>query len=103
MAIEKAKQVNANLVMATDPDADRVGIAVLNDKNEFVLLNGNQTATILLYYLLKKWKENGKLTGKEFTVKTIVTSEILKDISVKAGVNISIPLPVLNTSPRLSD
>ena len=69
MAIEKAKQVNANLVLATDPDADRVGIAVLNDKNEFVLLNGNQTATILLYYLLKKWKENGKLTGKEFTVK----------------------------------
>ncbi len=86
MAIEKAKLVNASLVMATDPDADRVGIAVLNDKNEFVLLNGNQTATILLYYLLKKWKENGKLTGKEFTIKTIVTSEILKDISVKAGV-----------------
>jgi len=86
MAIEKAKLVNASLVMATDPDADRVGIAVLNDKNEFVLLNGNQTATILLYYLLNKWKENGKLTGKEFTIKTIVTSEILKDISVKAGV-----------------
>jgi phosphoglucomutase len=86
MAIEKAKQVNANLVLASDPDADRVGVAVLNDKNEFVLLNGNQTATILLYYLLKKWHENGKLTGKEFTIKTIVTSEILKDISVKAGV-----------------
>ncbi len=86
LAIEKAKEVNAVLVMATDPDADRVGIAVRNDKNEFVLLNGNQTATLLLYYLLKKWKENGKLTGKEFTVKTIVTSEILRDISVKAGV-----------------
>jgi phosphoglucomutase len=86
MAIEKAKEVKANLVMATDPDADRVGIAVLNDKNEFVLLNGNQTATILLYYLLKKWKENGKLSGKEFTVKTIVTSEILRDISVGEGV-----------------
>lgn len=86
MAIEKAKQVNANLVLATDPDADRVGVAVLNDKNEFILLNGNQTATILLYYLLTQWKAKGKLTGKEFTIKTVVTSEILRDISVKAGV-----------------
>ncbi len=86
MAILKAKEVNANLVMATDPDSDRVGIAVHNDKNEFVLLNGNQTATLLLYYLLKKWKENGKLTGKEYIVKTIVTSEILKDMAVKSGV-----------------
>jgi len=86
MAIEKAKEVNANLVMASDPDGDRVGIAVRNDKNEFVLLNGNQTATILIYYLLKKWKENGKITGKEYIIKTIVTSEILKDIAVKNGV-----------------
>ena len=86
MAILKAKEVNANLVMATDPDSDRVGIAVLDDKNEFVLLNGNQTATLLLYYLLKRWEENGKLTGNEYIVKTIVTSEILKDMAVKAGV-----------------
>jgi len=86
MAIKKAEEVNANIVMATDPDADRVGIAVRNDKNEFVLLNGNQTATLLIYYLLKKWKENGKLTGNEYIVKTIVTSEILKDMAVKADV-----------------
>ncbi|MBL7105928.1 MAG: phospho-sugar mutase [Bacteroidales bacterium] len=86
MAIEKAKEVNASLVMASDPDGDRVGLAVRNDKNEFVLLNGNQTATILIYYLLKKWKENGKITGKEYIIKTIVTSEILKDIAVKNGV-----------------
>lgn len=86
MAIEKAKEVNANLVMATDPDSDRVGIAVRNDKNEFVLLNGNQTATLLIYYLLKKWKEKGKLTGNEYIVKTIVTSEILKDMAVKSDV-----------------
>ena len=86
MAIEKAKKVGANLVMATDPDADRVGIAVLNDKNEFVLLNGNQTATLLIYYLLTKWKESGKIKGNEYIVKTIVTSEILKDIAVKNGV-----------------
>ncbi len=86
MAIEKAKSVGANLVMATDPDADRVGIAVLDDKGEFVLLNGNQTATLLLYYLLLKWKESGKITGKEYIVKTVVTSEILKDMAVANGV-----------------
>ena len=86
MAIEKAKKVGANLVMATDPDADRVGIAVLNDRNEFVLLNGNQTATLLIYYLLTKWKESGKIKGNEYIVKTIVTSEILKDIAIKNGV-----------------
>ncbi len=86
MAMKKAKEVNANLVMATDPDSDRVGIAVKNEKNEFVLLNGNQTATLLIYYLLKKWKENGKLTGNEYIVKTIVTSEILKDMAIKSDV-----------------
>jgi phosphoglucomutase len=88
MAIEKAKKNNANLVMATDPDADRVGIAVKNDKGEFVLLNGNQTASLLIYYLLKQWKESNKLTGKEYIVKTIVTSEILSDIAEKYGVEI---------------
>lgn len=86
MAIEKAKSVGANLVMATDPDADRVGIAVLDDKGEFVLLNGNQTATLLLYYLLLKWKESGKITGKEYIVKTVVTSEILKEMAIANGV-----------------
>ncbi|MBS4058564.1 MAG: phospho-sugar mutase [Bacteroidales bacterium] len=83
MAIERAKQLNAELVLATDPDADRVGIAVKDDKGEFILLNGNQTASLLINYLLTKWKENGKLTGKEFMVKTIVTSELLFDIAEK--------------------
>lgn len=86
MAIEKASKVNANLVLATDPDADRVGIAVKNDKGNYVLFNGNQTASVLIYYLLKKWKENGKITGNEYIVKTIVTSELLKDIALKNGV-----------------
>ncbi len=86
MAIEKAAKVNANLVLATDPDADRVGIAVKNDKGNYVLFNGNQTASVLIYYLLKKWKENGKITGNEYIVKTIVTSELLKDIALKNGV-----------------
>jgi phosphoglucomutase len=81
MAIEKAKKVNAELVMATDPDSDRVGIAVRNEKNDFILLNGNQAASLMIYYLLTKWHENGKLTGHEFIVKTIVTSELLFDIA----------------------
>ncbi len=81
MAIEKAKAENADLVMASDPDADRVGIAVRNKENEFTLLNGNQTATLLFYYVLNQWKETWKLTGKEFIVKTVVTSELLIDIA----------------------
>jgi phosphoglucomutase len=83
MAIQRAREVNADLVMATDPDADRVGIAVKNDIGEFILLNGNQAATLLMYYLLRKWSENGKLTGNEYIVKTIVTSEILFDMANK--------------------
>ncbi len=86
MALDKAREVDAAIVMATDPDTDRVGIAVKNDKGEFVLLNGNQTATLLINYLLKKWKENGLVTGNEYIVKTIVTSEILKDIADKNGI-----------------
>ncbi|NOU47739.1 MAG: phospho-sugar mutase [Bacteroidales bacterium] len=87
LAIDRAREVNAELVMATDPDADRVGIAVKNDKGEFILLNGNQAATLLIYYLLHKWNENGKLTGNEFIVKTIVTSEILFDMANKYKVD----------------
>jgi phosphoglucomutase len=77
MALKKGREVDADLIMATDPDADRVGIAVKNLKGEFVLFNGNQTATFLIYYLLTSWKEKGLLTGKEYLVKTIVTTEIL--------------------------
>ncbi|MFA4864900.1 MAG: phospho-sugar mutase, partial [Bacteroidales bacterium] len=65
----------------TDPDADRIGIAVRDLNKNFILLNGNQTAALLTYYLLTKWDEKKKLTGKEYIVKTIVTSEILKDIA----------------------
>ncbi len=85
MAIEKAKETNAELVLATDPDADRVGIAVRDTNGEFVLLNGNQTGSILVYYLLKRWKELGKITGKEYIVKTIVTSELLPIMAEKFG------------------
>jgi len=86
MAIAKAKEVDADLVMATDPDADRVGLAIRNEDNEFILLNGNQAASLLIYYLLNKWNENRKLTGNEYIVKTIVTSELLFDIADKFGV-----------------
>lgn len=86
LAINKAKKVNADVVLATDPDADRVGIAVKDDNGEYVLLNGNQTATLLTYYLLTRWNELGKLTGKEYIVKTIVTTELLFDIADKFNV-----------------
>lgn len=81
MAIKQAEKIGADLVMATDPDADRIGIAVRDLNKNFILLNGNQTAALLTYYLLTKWDEKKKLTGKEYIVKTIVTSEILKDIA----------------------
>ena len=83
LALEKANEINADLVMATDPDADRVGIALKNDKGKFILLNGNQTAAMLFYYILGRWEEKKKLTGKEFIVSTIVTTELLKRIAEK--------------------
>ena len=81
MALDKAEAVGADLVMGTDPDADRVGIAVRNTKGELELLNGNMTGSLLVYYLIKRWKELGRLNGKQFTAKTIVTSALIKKIS----------------------
>ncbi|GAB1415590.1 phospho-sugar mutase [Paludibacter sp.] len=86
MAIKKAIETDADLVMATDPDSDRMGIAIKNDKNEWILVNGNQTALIFVYYLIRRWKELGRLKGKEYIVKTIVTTEIIKDIADKNDV-----------------
>ena len=83
LAVNKAKELNADLVLATDPDADRVGVAVKDQHGEFILLNGNQAASVFLYYLLTRWNELGKLTGKEFVVKTIVTTELLFEIAKK--------------------
>ncbi|MCK5134811.1 MAG: phospho-sugar mutase [Bacteroidales bacterium] len=81
LALKKADEVGADLVMATDPDADRVGIAIRNDHGELVLLNGNQTASLLTYYLLSQWSERGKLTGKEYIIKTVVTTELIADMA----------------------
>lgn len=86
MAIKKAKGEGAELVMATDPDADRVGIAVRDGKGEFILLNGNQTASLLIQYIVSQWQERGYLKGKEYIVKTIVTSELIRDIANNNGV-----------------
>lgn len=87
MAIEKAKSINADLVLATDPDCDRVGIAVKDSKGEFILLNGNQTGVLFIYYLLNKWSENKKITGKEYIIKTIVSTELTVDIAQKYKVD----------------
>jgi phosphoglucomutase len=81
LALKKAQEVDADLVLATDPDADRVGIAVKNTDNEFILFNGNQTGAMLINYLLSAWQENGKLTGKEYIVKTIVTTNLIEQIA----------------------
>jgi len=81
MAVKKAIETDADIVMASDPDADRLGIAVKNDKGEWILVNGNQTALLFIYYLIRRWKELGKLNGNEYIVKTIVTTEIIKQIA----------------------
>ena len=86
MALQAAERNSADIVLATDPDADRVGVAVRDDKGEMVLLNGNQTASILTYYILTRWKESGRLDGKQYIVKTIVTTELLKAIADSFGV-----------------
>lgn len=75
MALELARKLNADIVMASDPDADRLGVACRDEKGELVLLNGNQIAMILLYYIIVQYTKLGRMTGREFVVKTIVTTE----------------------------
>jgi phosphoglucomutase len=86
LALKKAKEIDAELVMATDPDADRVGIAVKDNAGEWVLLNGNQTAALLIYYILKRYKELDRLKKDQYIVKTIVTTDLLSDISQSFGI-----------------
>ncbi|MDF1574112.1 MAG: phospho-sugar mutase [Bacteroidales bacterium] len=81
MALKKADAVGADLVMATDPDADRVGIAIRDDRGKLILVNGHQTASLLSYYLLSQWSDRGRLSGKEYIVKTIVTTELIADMA----------------------
>lgn len=86
MAIEKAKEVEADLVMASDPDADRIGVVLRDNKGEYVLINGNQIVMILLNYIMTRNAELGRITGKEYIVKTIVTTETIKSIAEKNNI-----------------
>ncbi|MCH7399163.1 phospho-sugar mutase [Belliella sp. DSM 107340] len=86
MAIELGKKVNAELVLACDPDGDRYAACVPDGNGGFELLNGNQGGSLITYYLLSKWREHGKLTGDQFMVNTIVTTELINEIC--AGFNV---------------
>jgi len=86
MAIDKAYEKGAELVMATDPDGDRLGVAVKNNSGEFVLLNGNQTGALLIYYILSQYEEKKLYSGNEYIIKTIVTTDLLDRIAEKYGV-----------------
>ena len=83
LALNLAKKIDADIVMASDPDADRVGMACKNDKGEWILINGNQTCLIFLYYIIKNRQAQGKMKGDEFIVKTIVTTELIREIAQK--------------------
>ncbi|NMA73409.1 MAG: phospho-sugar mutase [Bacteroidales bacterium] len=86
MAIERAKATDAELVMASDPDGDRIGIACKNEKGEWVLVNGNQLCLLFLYYILTQYQSKKLLKGNEFCVKTIVTTELIKEIAERNGI-----------------
>ena len=86
LSVELGKKVGAELVLACDPDGDRYAAVVPNEKGEFELLNGNQTGVLLSYYLLSRWKESGKLDGKQFMVNTIVTTELINELAAGFGV-----------------
>lgn len=83
MAIQKAMEVDADVVLASDPDGDRIGVAVKNLKGDYVIINGNQTALLFIYYIVTNMKKNNLLKGNEFIVKTIVTTEKIAEIARK--------------------
>lgn len=86
LAIEKAVETGADLVMATDPDADRLGVACRNRKGEFILLNGNQTCVLLAHYIISQYRDLGKLKGNEYIIKTIVTTDLMDTIAARNNV-----------------
>ena len=86
MAIDLAKKENAELVLATDPDSDRIGIAVPDGKGDYVLLNGNQTCVLLTYFLCRRWNDLGRLDGHQYIIKTIVTSEMMAKVAASFGI-----------------
>ena len=86
LALAKAKATDADIVMATDPDADRVGLAIKNDENQFILLNGNQALCLLVNYMLTAWQKAGKLDGNQYIMKTIVTSYMIDKMAESKNV-----------------
>ena len=86
LALRDAKELDADIVMASDPDADRVGMACKNDKGEWILINGNQTCLLFLYYIIKNRQATGKMQPTDFIVKTIVTTEVIKKIADKQNI-----------------
>jgi phosphoglucomutase len=86
MAIKKAYEVDADVVMASDPDSDRIGVVVKDDKGKYIIVNGNQTALLFIYYIITKMKEAGAMKGNEFIVKTIVTTELIAEIAKKNNI-----------------
>jgi phosphoglucomutase len=86
LALKKAASIDADLVMATDPDSDRVGLGLKNPDGEWQLLNGNQISTLLVYYMLNAWKNAGKISGNEMIIKTIVTTDIQDKMAEAFGV-----------------
>ncbi|MBQ9638292.1 MAG: phospho-sugar mutase [Bacteroidales bacterium] len=87
MAVDLAKRIDADIVFASDPDADRVGVAVKRPDGQWMLINGNQTLSTIIYYLVNQWKQASRLTGHPYIVSTIVTSELPGDIARRAGVS----------------
>ena len=92
MALELAEKIGADIVLGTDPDSDRIGVAVRNNDGKIQLLNGNQTMSLMTEFLLKKWQEEGRLTGKEFIGSTIVSTDLMEKIAANYGVEIKIGL-----------
>ncbi len=88
LALKLARSIDADIVMASDPDADRVGMACKDDKGEWMLVNGNQTCMIFLYYIIKNRLAKGQMKGNEFIVKTIVTTELISEIARKNNIEL---------------
>ena len=92
MATNLANKIGADIVIGTDPDCDRLGVAVRDSEGNMKLLNGNQTMVVMTYFLLKKWKEEGRINGKQFVGSTIVSTELVNEVAAKFGVETKVGL-----------
>src|SRR5690606_16805778 len=92
MAIELADQLNADIVIGTDPDSDRLGIAVRNGNGIMTILNGNQTMVLMTHFLLEQWKKEGRLNGNQFVASTIVSTPMMMELATSYGVECKVGL-----------